>query len=61
KNKEINYFYSLNSTQIKLKRKALGKHSSQIKNTEFPLSLTGFDFTELFGREYFAYVGRSIL
>lgn len=61
KNEDINYFYSLNSTQIKLKRKALGKHSSQIKNTEFPLSLTGSDFKKLFSREYFACVDRSIL
>lgn len=61
KNKEINYFYLLNSMQIKLKKKALSKHVSQIKNTEFPLSLTNTDFIELFGREYFAYVDRSIL
>ncbi len=61
KNEEVNYFYLLNSIQIKLKKKALSKHVSQIKNTEFPLSLTNVDFIELFGREYFAYVDRSIL
>ena len=61
KNEEINYFYLLNSIQIKLKKKALSKHVSQIKNTEFPLSLTNTDFIELFGREYFAYVDGSIL
>lgn len=61
KDEEIDYFYLLNSIQIKLKKKALSKHVSQIKNTEFPLSLTNADFIELFGREYFAYVDRSIL
>ncbi|MCR4283698.1 MAG: PIG-L family deacetylase [Parcubacteria group bacterium] len=61
KNEEIDYFYLLNSVQIKLKKKALSKHVSQIKNKEFPLSLTNADFIELFGREYFAYVDRSIL
>jgi len=60
KNEEINYFYLLNSVQIKLKKEALGKHVSQIKNTEFPLSLTNVDFIELFGKEYFAYVSRSM-
>jgi LmbE family N-acetylglucosaminyl deacetylase len=61
KNEEINFFYLLNSIQIKLKKKALSKHVSQIKNTEFPLSLTNVDFMELFGGEYLAYVDRSIL
>jgi len=61
RNEEINFFYLLNSIQIKLKKKALSKHGSQIKNMEFPLSLTNVDFIELFGREYFAYVDRSIL
>lgn len=61
KNEEINYFYLLNPMQIKLKKKALSKHISQIKNIEFPLSLTSVDFIELLGREYFAYVDRSIL
>lgn len=61
KNEEINYFYLLNPMQIKLKKKALSKHISQIKNMEFPLSVTSVDFIELFGREYFAYVDRSIL
>lgn len=61
KNKEIDYFYSLNSAQIKLKRKALHKHASQIKKCEFPLSLSSTDFMKLFGREYFAYVDRSTL
>jgi LmbE family N-acetylglucosaminyl deacetylase len=58
---EINYIYVLNSKQIWLKKKALIKHVSQIKNTEFPLSLTNTDFIKLFGREYLAYVNRSIL
>ena len=58
KDREIDYFYLLNSAQIKLKKKALRKHVSQIKNTEFPLSLTDADFIELFGREYFAYIDR---
>ena len=61
KNEEIDYFYLLDSKQIKLKKEALGKHISQMKNTEFPLSLTNADFIELFGREYFTYVDRSIL
>jgi LmbE family N-acetylglucosaminyl deacetylase len=61
KNEEIDYFYLLDSKQIKLKKEALGKHISQINNTEFPLSLTNADFIELFGREYFTYVDRSIL
>lgn len=56
KNEEIDYFYLLNSEQIKLKKEALSKHISQIKNTEFPLSLNDVDFIELFGREYLTYV-----
>lgn len=61
KNEEIHYSYLLNSKEIKLKREALSKHVSQIRSTEFPLSLTKTDFIKLFGREYFAYVDRLIL
>lgn len=59
KDEEIDCFYLLNSKQIKLKKETLSKHISQIKNTEFPLSLTNADFIELFGREYIAYVDRT--
>lgn len=59
--KEINYLYSLNFIQVDKKRKALSKHESQIKKDEFPLALTGNDFQELFGKEYFAYVDRSLI
>lgn len=57
-NKKIDYLYLLNFMQIKLKKEALSRHISQIKRSEFPLSLTDADFIELFGKEYFAYVDR---
>lgn len=61
RNDEIDCVYTLTSEQLLLKKEALSKHVSQIKKDEFPLSLTGADFIELFGKEYFTCVDRSIL
>ena len=53
--KEINLSYSLTSNQLYLKRKALQKHASQMTLHEFPLSLSGADFKDVFGVEYLAH------
>ncbi|MFH1472924.1 MAG: PIG-L family deacetylase [bacterium] len=50
--KEIDYFYILTNKQNKLKKEALSKHATQIRQDEFPLALTDFDFKKVLGIEY---------
>ncbi len=50
--KEITYFYQLTEEQLKLKFKALSVYKSQLKQNEFPLSLSFNNFKKLFGREF---------
>jgi LmbE family N-acetylglucosaminyl deacetylase len=49
---EIGFFHELSDAQLHLKRLALAAHESQVRLDEFPLSLSGEDFRDLFGREY---------
>ncbi len=49
---EITHYYQLTENQLRLKRRALTIHKSQITPNEFPLSLLSDDFRELFGCEF---------
>ncbi len=51
-NNEITHYYQLSEEQLKLKRKALAVHKTQIISDEFPLSLSNDNFRELFGCEF---------
>lgn len=50
---EIDLKFELGQNLLLRKRRALAAHVSQMKEGEFPLSLSGEDFRQVFGVEYF--------